>query len=171
MLKMLRRMVQPRLEFGCRNVKVKKVPIVEGRYEAKLSTTFATIEDGVDELKRKTQKSRRIRISNIPMSLLKQLEPLLGDKDLKIILPIGEKPTEELGKLGELATTKARIYVDFKGKEANTGSVSFSDRIFNVVWLDDQIPEIATMEYSKCVKCLADTFEASWRYSQKWKNP
>jgi len=147
------------------------MPIVEGRYEAKISTTFSTIEEGKEEIKRKIQKSRRIRINNIPVGLLKELEPLLGDKDLKIILPIGEKPTEELRKLGEIATTKARIYVDFRGREANTGSVSFSDKVFNIVWLDDQILDISTMEYSKCVKCLSDTFEAGWKYSQKWKKP
>jgi hypothetical protein len=145
------------------------MPIVEGRYEAKLSTTFDTIEEGIEEIKRKIEKSRRTRISNIPMNLLHKLMPFLADKDLKIILSIGEKPMPELQKLGEIATTKARIYVDFKGKEANTGSVGFSDRIFNIVWLNDQIFEISTMEYSKCVKCLSDTFEASWRYSQKWK--
>lgn len=148
-----------------------KMPIVDGRYEAKLSTTFVTIKEGIEEVKRKVQKSRRIRISNIPMNLLKELEPILADKDLKIILPMGEKPTEELEKLGEVATTKARIYVDFKGKEANTGSISFSDRIFNIVWLNDQILDISTMEYSKCVKCLLDTFETGWRYSQKWGKP
>lgn len=147
------------------------MPIVEGRYEAKLSTTFGTINEGLEEIKRKIQKSRRIRISNIPMSLLKQLEPILADKDLKIILPISEKPAEELEKLGEVATTKAKIYVDFKGKEANTGSIGFSDRIFNITWLNDQILDISAMEYSKCVKCLSDTFEGSWRYSQKWKKP
>lgn len=147
---------------------VRNMPIVEGRYEAKLSTTFNTIEEGVEEIKKKIQKSRRIRISNIPMNLLHELKPFLGDKDLKIILPIGEKPAEELRKLGAIATTKARIYVDFKGKEANTGSVSFSDKIFNIVWLDDQILGISTMEYSKCVKCLLETFEGGWRYSQKW---
>ncbi len=147
------------------------MPIVEGRYEAKLSTTFGTINEGLEEIKRKIQKSRRIRISNIPMSLLEQLEPILADKDLKIILPISEKPAEELEKLGEVATTKAKIYVDFKGKEANTGSIGFSDRIFNITWLNDQILDISAMEYSKCVKCLSDTFEGSWRYSQKWKKP
>jgi len=147
------------------------MPIVEGRYEAKISTTFSTIGEGKEEIQRKIQKSRRIRINNIPMSLLKELEPLLGDKDLKIILSMGEKPTEELRKLGEIATTKARVYVDFRGSEANTGSVSFSDKVFNIVWLDDQILDISTMEYSKCVKCLIDTFEMGWRYSQKWKKP
>jgi len=144
------------------------MPIVEGRYEAKISTTFETVEEGIDEIKRKIQKSRRIRISSIPMRLLEELKPLLADKDLKIILPIGEKPTEELRKLGPIATTKARIYVDFKGKEAHSGSVSFSDKIFNIVWLGDQIFDVSAMEYSKCVKCLMDTFEMGWRYSQKW---
>jgi len=151
-----------------RSCEVKAVPIVEGRYEAKISTTFSTVEEGIDEIKRKIQKSRRIRINNIPMNLFKELEPLLGEKDLKIILPIGEKPTEELRKLGETATTKARIYVDFRGREANTGSVGFLDRIFNIVWLGDKILDISTMEYGKCVKCLLDTFDAGWRYSQKW---
>jgi len=144
------------------------MPIVEGRYETKISTTFGTIEEGIDEIKRKIQKVRRIRINNIPMSLLEELKPLLEDKDLKIILPIGKKPTEELRKLGEIATAKARIYVDFRGREANTGSVSFSDKIFNIIWLDDQLLDISTMEYGKCVKCLMDTFEMGWRYSQKW---
>jgi len=122
----------------------------------------------VDEIKRKIQKSRRIRISNVPMKLLNELRPLLAGKDLKIILPLGEKPGEELKKLGEIATTKARLYVDFKGEEANSGSIIFSDRAFNIVWLGNQIFEVTVMEYGKCVRCLAKTFETSWRYSQKW---
>jgi len=144
------------------------MPIVDGRYEAKLSTTFATPEEGIEEIKKKIQKARRIRMSNIPRNLLEELKPLLKDKDLKIILPLGEKPTEDLKNLGETATTKARIYVDFKGREANTGSVNFSDMTFNIVWLGDEVLNVSTMEYSKCVKCLMETFEGSWRYSQKW---
>jgi hypothetical protein len=144
------------------------MPIVEGRYEAKISTVFGSIDEGINEIKRRIQKSRKIRISNIPMNLLNELEPLLAGKDLKVILPLGEKPHEKLKELGEIATTKARLYVDFKGKEANSGSIIFSDKVFNIVWLDDQIFEIAIMEYGRCVKCLAKIFEMGWRYSQKW---
>ena len=144
------------------------MPIVNGIYEAKLSTTFDSIEEGIDEIRKKVKKSRRVRISNIPPNMLEELKPLLKDKDLKIILPMGEEPTEELKQLGEIATTKARIYVDFKGKEANSGSVNFSDIVFNIVWLNEDILNISTMEYGKCVKCLLDTFEGGWRYSQKW---
>ena len=144
------------------------MPIVNGKYEAKISTTFATAEEGIGEIKKKIQKSRRIRISSIPPSLLEQLKPILKDKDLKIILPIGQKPTEDLRQLGETATTKAKIYVDFHGKEANTGSIYFSDTVYNIVWLDDKILSISTMEYGKCVKCMMGTFEGGWRYSQKW---
>jgi hypothetical protein len=144
------------------------MPIVEGRYEAKISTTFDTVDEGIDEIKRKIEKSRGIRINNIPMKLLEELKPLLVGKDLKIILPFGQKPTEELRKLGEIATTKSRIYVDFKGTEANTGSITFSTVVFNIAWLGDEIFDVSTMEYSKCVKCLRKTFDAAWRYSQKW---
>jgi len=144
------------------------MPIVEGKYESKISTTFSTVDEGIEEIKRKIQKSRRIRINNIPMKLLDELKPLLRDKDLKIILPFGEKTTEELRTLSEIATTKARIYVDFRGTEANTGSIVFSTVVFNIVWLGDEIFDISSMEYSKCVKCLGETFEMGWRYSQKW---
>ena len=144
------------------------MPIVDGKYEAKIGTTFATVEEGVAELKRMIQKSRRIRISNIPMNLLEELKPLLKDKDLMIILPMNEKPTEELKQLAPTATTKARIYVDYKGEEANSGSVTFSQLIFNVAWVNDKVLGVSTMEYGKCVKCLAGSFEGGWRYSQKW---
>jgi len=145
-----------------------KLPIVDGRYEAKIGTTFATVEEGITEIKRMTQKSRRVRISNIPMSLLEELKPLLKDKDLMIILPSGEKPTDELKQLAPIATTKARIYVDYKGEEANSGSINFASTIFNVAWVNGKILGVSTMEYGKCVKCLAGTFEGGWRYAQKW---
>ena len=144
------------------------MPIVDGRYEAKLSTTFENVQDAINEVKRKIEKARRIRISNIPMNLLEELKPYLKEKDLKIVLPEGEKPSEELKELGEVATTKARIYVDFKGKEASSGSINFSDIVFNFVWVDDEILNVSTMEYGKCVKCLSETFEGGWRYAQKW---
>jgi hypothetical protein len=144
------------------------MPIVDGRYEAKLSTTFENVHDAISEVKKKIQKSRKIRISNIPMSLLEELKPHLREKDLKLVLPTGEKPSKELKELGEVATTKARIYVDFKGKEANSGSINFSDIVFNFVWVDDKILSVSTMEYGKCVKCLSETFEGGWRYAQKW---
>lgn len=84
-----------------------------------------------------------------------------------IILPLNEKPTEELKQLAPIATTKSRVYVDYKGKEANSGSINFASMVFNISWLNDKILDISTIEYGKCVKCLAGTFEGGWRYAQK----
>jgi hypothetical protein len=110
------------------------MPIVDGRYEAKLSTTFATIDEGIQEIKKKMSKSRRVRLNGIPMKLLEELKPHLSDKDLMIILPLGKEPDPELKKLAPVATSKARIYVDYIGREANAGSVIFSDIVYNIVW-------------------------------------
>jgi hypothetical protein len=144
------------------------MPIVDGKYEAKIGATFTTPEEGIAEIKRLIQKSRRIRISNIPMPLLNELNPLLKDKDLMIILPMNEEPNEPLKQLAPTATTKVRIYVDYKGEEANQGSVNFANTVFNITWTDDKILAVSTMEYSKCVKCLSGTFEGGWRYAKKW---
>ena len=143
------------------------MPIVEGRYECKLSTRFESAKEGIDAIKAGIKKSRKIRISSVPMGLLDELKPLLAEKDVKIILPFGEKKPKDLEKLGEVAITKARIYVEYSGKEANTGSVYLPGIVYNIVWLDGKILEISTMEYSKCVKCLRDTFGTAWRYSEK----
>jgi len=146
------------------------MPMVEGRYEAKISTSFASVEEVMEEIKRRIQRSRRIRIDNLPMKLLDELKPLLVGKDLKVILPIGEEPTEELRRLGEVATTKARIYVDFRGTEVNSGSIVFPTVVFNVLWLGDRIFDVSAMEYGRCVKCMAGTFDMGWRYSKKWQS-
>lgn len=143
------------------------MPIVDGRYEAKISTKFRDVEEGIEEIKKGIKKSRKIRINGIPMGLLDELKPLLAEKDVKIILPLGEKKPKDLERLGAVATTKAKIYVEYEGEDANTGSVSLPDKIFNITWRKGKILEISTMDYSKCVKCLRDTFDMSWRYSEK----
>jgi hypothetical protein len=144
------------------------VPIVDGKYEAKISTTYASPQEGIDEIKRMIQKSRRIRISNLPMPLLDEFKPLLKDKDIMIVLPQNETPTEELKQLAPIATTKARIYVDYMGQEANSGSVNFASRSFSIIWTGEKILLVSAMEYTKCAKCLLETFEGGWHYAQKW---
>ena len=70
--------------------------------------------------------------------------------------------------MAPIATTKARIYVDWMGQEANSGSVNFASRSFSVIWVGDKILAVSAMEYGKCVKCMMETFEGGWRYAQKW---
>ncbi|MFQ5910699.1 MAG: hypothetical protein ACE5IJ_08290 [Thermoplasmata archaeon] len=144
------------------------MPIVDGRYEARMSTVFATPEEGIDAIKQKVRKSRKIRINCIPGDLLDELKPLLERKDLKIVLPLGEKPTDDLKELGEVASTKAKIYVDYHGEEANSGYITFPSVMFGVTWSGDKIHQISTMEYGPCVKCMSKGFEGAWRYAQKW---
>lgn len=143
------------------------MPIVNGQYQAKISTVFANAKQGIEQLKKKIKKSRKVRIGNVPGKLLKELLPLLKGKDVKIILPDGEQPSEELKAIGEVAVQKAKIYSDFKGVVADEGSIYFADVMFCVTWAKGRILQIATMEYDKCVKCMKGTFEMSWRYSEK----
>ena len=149
--------------------KEQRMPIVDGQYQAKISTVFASVKQGVEELKKKIEKSRKVRIGNVPASLLNELLPLLKGKDVKIILPEGGQPIDELEAIGEVAIQKAKIYSDFKGVEANQGSIYFADVMFSVTWAKDKVLQISTMEYDKCVKCMKGTFEMSWRYAQKIK--
>lgn len=145
------------------------MPIVDGQYQAKISTVFAGVNEGIKQLKDKIASSRKVRISNIPVGLLDKLLPVLKDKDVKIILPNGATPTEKMKQIGGVAIQKAKIYSDFKGVEADEGSIYFSDVMFCVTWAKDRILQIATMEYDKCVKCMKGNFDLGWRYSEKVK--
>jgi hypothetical protein len=145
------------------------MPIVDGQYQAKISTVFATTEEGVEQLKEKIAKSRKLRIGNVPTRLIEELLPLLEGKDVKIILPNGEKPTAQMKQVGDVAVQKAKIYSDFKGVEANEGSIYFSDVMFSVTWAKDKVLQVSTMEYDKCVKCMKGTFDMAWRYADKQK--
>jgi hypothetical protein len=141
--------------------------IVDGKYEAKVSTTYATAKDGVEEIKKRIKSSRRVRISNAPMYFVKELLPLLKGKDVKIILPADGGVTNELKSVGELAIQKARIYKDHKGTEANIGSIYFADAIFSVAWADGKILSVDAMHYDKCVKCMKKFFDVGWHYAEK----
>lgn len=145
------------------------MPIVDGQYQAKISTVFATTEEGIKRLKDKIANSRKVRISNVPIGLIGELLPLLEGKDVKLILPNGEKPTAQMKQVGDVAIQKAKIYSDFKGIEANEGSIYFSDVMFSVTWAKDKVLQISTMEYDKCVKCMKGTFDMAWRYADKQK--
>lgn len=144
------------------------MPIVDGKFESRISTYYRTPEEGIADIKKKVERSRKIRLSNLPAGLLDELKPLLVNKDLKVILPEGQKPDESLKALGAVASTKSRIYVDYMGVEANSGSVSFADRMFNIFWTDGKVLAVTSMDYPKCAHCMVDTFETGWRYSQKW---
>ena len=102
------------------------------------------------------------------MPLLAEFTPLLKDKDLMVVLPQNQTPTEEIKALGPVATTKARIYVDYMGQEANSGSVNFASRSFSIIWVANKILAVSAMEYTKCAKCMLETFEGGWHYAQKW---
>jgi len=143
------------------------MPIVNGKYEAKISTTFRSGTEGIKAIRDKIRKSRKVRISNVPVKVLKELAPLLEGKDVKIILPEKQEPTPELTRLGDVAVTNARIYKDHKGTDANLGSIYFSDRTFSIAWADDKILQMDAMDYDKCVKCMKSMFDIGWRYARK----
>ncbi len=143
------------------------MPIGNGKYEAKILTVYKSAKEGIDAIKGKIENARKVKISNIPMSLLKELLVLLDGKDVKMILPANEEPTEELRKIGNVAIQKAKIYKDYKGVEAFAGSIYLSDVVFGVTWTGENILQIDAMNYNKCVKCMKGFFDTGWRYADK----
>jgi hypothetical protein len=143
------------------------MPALEGRYEMKMSTIYGSSEEGIKEIVSKIGKSKIILINTIPKTLLMRLSPHMKGKAVKVILPVTEIPDEEIKKIGDIAVSKARVYKDYKGIEADTGAIYFADKVYSIIWVKDRILEIETMEYDRCVKCMKEMFETVWKMSRK----
>jgi hypothetical protein len=147
------------------------MPIVDGKYEAQIMTYYKGVDEAMDDVRDKLKRTRKVRVSNIPVPLLKELLPLLKDKDLSIILPEKAKAWPELLELCPVAQQRSKIFVDYKGTEALAGNLVLPDVQFSVLWdaKSDKVLEITAMNYASCVKCQRKIFDMGWRYSEKLK--
>ena len=146
------------------------MPIVEGKYVCKISEVYDP-KQGIEALKEEVKKVRNVRLQNIPDSLMKELTPLLKGKRVRMILPPEAKPSKELLELGQVATasSKADIYQVYRGKKVYAGGIYLPKVFFSVTPLDGEIVQVSTLEHSKCVKCMNQTFEFGWKRSKKAK--
>lgn len=143
------------------------MPTVNGIHVNRITTVYET-QKGLDAIKETVIKSKKLRITTIPPSLLKELLPLLIDKDIKILLLPGEKMSEKIEGISDIAITKSKILADFKGDEMIVGTITSPAISFNIMWKDDKIFDITAMNYERCVRCLGESFEdTSWRYADK----
>jgi hypothetical protein len=143
--------------------------VTEGRSEFRLSTTFASTEAGIKDIQEKITNSFGVRMNSVPLQLIQKLAPFLKgkEKNVRIILSPDDKPTEEVISLGRISSTKARVCADYKGIDANLGSIYFNDRLYEITWTKERVIEIESKEYDKCVKCMGELFENAWKNSSK----
>lgn len=146
------------------------MPIVEGKYVCKISEIYDP-RQGIEALKEEVKKVRNVRLQNIPDDLMKDLMPLLKGKKVRIILPPEAKSSKELQEIGQVAIagSKADIYHVYKGKKVHVGGIYLPKIFFSITPVDGEIVQVSTLEHSKCVKCMNQTFEFGWKRSKKVK--
>lgn len=144
-----------------------EMPTVNGLHVNKITTVYETSK-GIEAIKETIVKSKRLRITTIPPSLLKEIIPLLADKDIKILLLPSDKPHEKIEGITDVAITKSKLLADYKGDEMIIGSITSPAVSFNILWKDDKIYDISAMNYERCVRCQSESFEdTGWRFADK----
>ena len=53
------------------------------------------------------------------------------------------------------------------GQSTGRLTVQFPDTIYNFTWVENKILVADAMNYNRCVKCMNESFEGAWRYSEK----
>ena len=144
-----------------------KMPTVNGIHVNRITTVYDT-QRGIEAIKETVTKSKKLRITTIPPSLLKELMPLLVEKDIKILLLPGEKVPEKIDGITDIGISKSKLLADYKGDEMIIGTITSPAVSFNVMWKDDMIFDITAMNYERCVRCMGESFEdTGWRFADK----
>lgn len=94
---------------------------------------------------------------------------LFHDSNLSeyVMQSIVEKPTCRVDPV-RCKNTAAFLSMHLSTATKYPRSLAFSEPRFNIARVDDKILGFSTMEYGKYVKCLGETYQGGWRYSQEW---
>jgi len=131
-----------------------------------------TPADGIRLVMEYLEKSSNIIVHDLPDFMLGNILESLREKGVMSAKILASSETSLKKELKEFP--KARIlpsYIDtkfiYQGIEARTGGVAMDEINFALPWSRDEILEVRTVEWSKCVECMFNMYNAEWIISKK----
>jgi hypothetical protein len=128
-------------------------------------------ESGVEAILRAVEKSSRVRVVNLPKSLVRKIVVYLDAEDIKILCA---QKSDEAKKVANQYQAKVsgsllNVYSKYKGKKVKSGGIALDNDFFSVDYLDDKIYSILGIEWPQCPSCMTDFYELGWRAATKVK--
>ncbi len=131
--------------------------------------TLFDAEQGMRAIFDAVEKSSRVRMVNLPKSLLRKIVTYLETNDVKILC--AEMSGHARGVSNHHHTRVSggllKVYSRYKGKKIKSGGIALDKSFFNVDYLDDKIYMIRSIVWPRCPACMTDFYELGWRASKR----
>ncbi len=122
-------------------------------------------EAGTEAILRAVEHSTRVRMVNLPKSLVRKIVILLETQDIKILCA---ERSDEARMVAEehparVSAGLLNVYSSYKGKKVKSGGIALDESFFSVDYLGDEIYLILSIVWPRCPSCMADFYELGWR--------
>ena len=126
-------------------------------------------EDGLDAIEEAVKKSKKVRMVNLPKSIVKRLYFALQEKDVKIICA---EASDEAKRAKEKFDVKIAggllgVYSVYKGKNVKSGGIAVDNGFFSVDYIGNEILNVRSVMWKKCAECMMSYFDWGWLEARK----
>ena len=132
-------------------------------------TGYYEPQEGIQMIKEYIAMSKKLRLINVPCSLVEAIYPEIEGKELKIICA-EDAPLARMAKDTFDVKVSGRLLDSFsiyKGKRVRTGAVATDHGFFGVDFEGDKIMGIRAVLWPRCGQCMMDYFELGWLQAKR----
>ncbi len=131
-----------------------------------------TVEEGVFALRKKLGEASNVIISNVPDFFLSPLfEIIIGGhfESVKLMLPENSKLKNKAREVKHSRILPHFINkkIIYHGKEVEPLGIAMDDTYFGVLWKEEEVLDIRSVELEKCTKCMFNLYNAEWMLSKR----
>lgn len=113
-----------------------------------------TLEEGLQAIRETLEQNKNIELVNVPLFLIREWAPLLQNKKVILYNNLIEGLPPEVQALGNEVFTSVQMKGTYYGKVVEKGEVFVKDKIFNIWYQDDEIFNIGSITFRRCVRCI-----------------
>ncbi len=127
-------------------------------------------EDGIETMIEAVRRSKRLRLVNLPKTIVGILLDHLDNKELKIICAdennICYKARDRYDDV-KVAGELFKVYSVHHGKKVRSGGLAVDSGFFSVDYDEDEIYSICSVFWPRCSECMMQYFEWGWLQAKK----
>lgn len=113
-----------------------------------------TIEEGLKSLREEIGQNHSIELINIPLYLIREWRPLFTGKKVTIYNNLVDGLPPDIQDLGKEVFSSVKMKGTLYGRIVEKGEVFLKNKIYNIWYDGNEILNIGSITYRRCVKCI-----------------
>lgn len=113
-----------------------------------------TIDKGLRAIEKELARHKSLDLVNIPLPLIRQWKPFLEGKKITLYNNFPDPLPPDIESLVHEVHTTVRMKGTLYGRVVDKGEIFVKNRIFNIWFEGEEILNIGSVTYRRCVKCI-----------------